>query len=1384
MSTYAIDDGSPEPLGVTADGRGVNVAVFSAHAERIEFCLFDPAGETEIARIVLPARTGDVFHAHIGDVPPGARYGLRATGPWAPEAGHRFNPYKLLVDPYASRLDRPFQLAPALFDTRALGAPRDEVDSAHVVPKAIVAHPSAEPPSRAGSFPWDDEVLYELHVRGYTRQHPDIAVEMRGTFAALAEPPALEHLVRLGVTTVELMPAMAWVDERHLPPLGLTNYWGYNPVVFGAPDPRLAPGGFPEVRRAIEALHEAGIRVVLDVVLNHTGESDASGPTISLRGLDNATYYRHARENAGLLINDAGTGNTLALERMPVLRLGMDMLRRWAGAGLDGFRFDLAATLGRRPDGFDPEAPFFAALRQDPQLRELALIAEPWDIGPGGYQVGQFPAEWAEWNDKFRDTARRFWRGEDGVVGELATRFAGSADVFAARHRPLSRAINFITAHDGFTLADLVSFEHKHNEANGEDNRDGTNDNHSWNHGAEGWTDDAAIIAARQADMRALLATLITARGTPMLTMGDECGRSQAGNNNAYAQDNELTWLDWSKVDEELAGFTARLIALRREHRALRGAAPLEGRPVDGSGIADVEWRAPEGGPVPWDAPGNRVLVVVLYAPASGSEGADRVTVALNASGEARTLTLPEPREGFAWRLAIDTARPDGSEEGATLSPRSVQVLVEQAVAGASRREVDPALLEKLSSAAGIAPEWWDVEGTHHAVSDDTKRALLKALRLPSDGAGEVRDSLAKLSDQHFGHGVPFARVLRVGAARTLRLGGTAATASRRLDLGLRLEDGSEMELAIRPEEGERKSVLRPDGRLATVSTVTLPEMPVGRHTLTFGDETCRLTVAPRACYLPSSVAKGERRFGVAAHLYTLRRGNNEPVVYDQGIGDFTTLADLGARAGAEGATVLGLNPLHALFPSDRERASPYSPSDRRFLDPIYIDVEALGADMSAFAGLGALASVDYARVWALKQAALRTAFARFDAAPDPDFDQFVAEGGAVLRRFAAFEAISAAQHGASWRDWPDGLAMADSAAVDAFAGAHAHEVRFALWLQWVADRQFAAAAGTARAAGLELGFYRDLAVGTAMDGAEAWSEAGMLMQGVTIGAPPDPLGPEGQNWNLPPFDPLALQRDGYQSFARLVAANMRHAGALRIDHVMGLRRLFLMPKGEGAVEGAYLSMPFEDLAGQVALESERAKCLVVGEDLGTVPVGMREQLAEERMLSYRVLWFERRDGDFAPPEAYPEAAAACVSTHDLPTLAGWWIGADLDERRALGLETEATLAAARLERVAEKGRLGAALLREGLIAEMPAADAALDDGFVAAVHAFIARTGSVLAFAQFDDLAGETVAVNLPGTDRERPNWRRRLALPAKDVFAGSRARAALAAMKGERGD
>jgi glycogen operon protein len=684
-----IGHSSPETLGLTLVPGGANIAVFSAHATAIELCLFDATGNAELKRIALPERTGDVFHAFVAGIEAGQRYGLRAHGPYDPRNGHRFNPQKLLLDPYATALDRPFVLHESQFGEVPGTTRRSDADSASHVPKAIAVAGSTPVPALRHRVAWSDTIVYELHVRGYTKAHPGVPQALRGTCAGLAHPAAIAHLVRLGITTVELMPIAAWVDERHLGPLGLSNYWGYNPVALMAPDPRLAPGGMAELAACVEALHAAGLEVLLDVVLNHTGEGDEFGPTLAFRGLDNATYYRTLPHDRARYANDAGCGNTLALDREPVLRLAMDTLRHYALAtGIDGFRFDLAATLARRDDGFDPAAPLLQAIAQDPVLRGLKLIAEPWDVGQGGHRLGAFPSGWGEWNDRYRDAVRRFWRGDAGMAGELATRLAGSADIFAHRSRSPSRSVNFVCAHDGFTLADLVAHERKHNEANGEMNRDGTDASFSWNHGVEGPTDDAAVVEARRRDVRSLLATLFASRGTPMLAMGDELGRTQAGNNNAYAQDNALAWIDWDHADHDLAGFLAALVALRRAHSALRADRWLTGKVLDASGIPDVAWRHPDGRAMAssdWENPRQRALVAALYAPVQEGKAADCVAIALNAGWEAVAVRWPEVREGYRWRTVVDTSLPASEapdfEAGSALPPRSVVILVEEGAA-------------------------------------------------------------------------------------------------------------------------------------------------------------------------------------------------------------------------------------------------------------------------------------------------------------------------------------------------------------------------------------------------------------------------------------------------------------------------------------------------------------------------------------------------------------------------------------------------------------------------------------------------------------------------------------------------------------------------------
>lgn len=1395
--------GVPEPLGASYDGRGVNFAVASSSAEAIFVSLFD-AADCETACLRLPGRTGHVFHGALAGLGPGTRYGLRAHGRFDPASGHRFNAAKLLVDPFATRLDRSFKLDASLFDSRLQESAADDIDSARFVPKAVVEAPPVFQLPRRPRTGWRDLVIYEMHVRGFTMRHPDIPDSLRGTFAGLAHEASTGYLKHLGVSAVELLPIAAWIDERHLPSLGLSNYWGYNPIAMLAPDPRLAPGGWAEIAEAVDALHAAGIVVILDIVLNHTGESDEFGPVLSMRGLDNSGFYRLRRGDLARYNNESGCGNVPALERPFAMRLALEALRTAVmRAGVDGFRYDLATVLGRREEGFDPDHPLLAAITQDPWLKDLIHIAEPWDLGPGGYQLGAFPATWGEWNDQSRDTLRRFWRGNPGTIGALATRLAGSADIFAPRHRPLSRSVNFVTAHDGFTLADLVAFEGKRNTANGEENHDGTNENLSWNCGIDGPVNDPAVLARRAGDVRALLATLFAMRGTPMLCAGDELGRSQGGNNNAYAQDNTLTWIDWASADVSLIEFVARLIRLRRTHGAFNAEAPLTGAPLDATGVPDVEWLTFHGRPFTpddWNDHNSRALAAIFYDPGDsvGGFAPNRAAVLINGGEEEAAAVLPEPGKDRVWALEIDSARPDClphhlEANRYVLAGRSVAILVERP--SPLPRRQSPAtgrVLDALAMAAGIAPHWFDVNGQRHDVPDATKRALLASLGLPSSSAGEARASLAVLAQDRELRPLPIAVTIRQSDALVIRLGGHLAENPLRIGLTLSLEDGPEHQIEIAASDGERREITAVDGRKTVVRHILLPALPLGRHRIWAQEApecVSHLAIVPDTVFLPDFLQSDARFFGIAAQLYTLRREPFEGLG-DQGIGDFTTLRVLAKETSAAGAITAGINPLHALFASNPGRASPYHPSDRRFLDPLAIDVfdlpeplltEAVRAAIEhagpEAARLSAVPIINHMAVAGLKNALFNTVHAAFrELSQNRPGDRlvenhagFLRAGGEPLRLFAIFSAIEASP-GVSLGHFPGPLKSPSSPGVAAFAAVHEEAVSRAIFLQWLADWQFAKAASTARDCGLKLGYYRDLAVGCAPDGAEAWAQAGLLMPGVSIGAPPDPLGPNGQVWGLPPYDPQALKRDGFAAFGQLLAANMKHAGLLRIDHVLGLKRLFLVPEGAEGWEGAYLAYPFNDLLGQLTLESQRAQTAIVGEDLGTVPEGLRDELAAAHVLSYRVMCFERDGKAFVPPNRYPRLAAACVATHDLPPLAGWWEGEDLAEALKLGLlaSKEEVLAA----RASEKSALTAAVSELGFLPPASDLDGPLTEAAAASVHGFVAASNAVLALVQADDLAMEKVAVNLPGTDKERPNWRRKIRLPVQALFSLSSAK------------
>jgi glycogen operon protein len=694
--------GSAYPLGATYDGSGTNFAVFSEVAERVELCLFD--GDGVETRIPLPELDSHVWHGFIPGIEPGQRYGYRVHGPNRPADGLRCNPNKLLLDPYAKAIDGRTEWHEALFGYH-FGEPDsvNDDDSADYLPKCIVINPyfdwGVDRPPRHG---YADLVVYETHVKGMTQQHPEVPANLRGSYAGLAHPSVITHLKNLGVNAVELMPVHQFTNDATLIERGLSNYWGYNTISFFAPDSKYASGTtagsqVQEFKSMVRTLHEADIEVILDVVYNHTGEGNHLGPTLSFRGIDNAAYYRLVDDSPQHYIDYTGTGNTFNVRHPHTLQLIMDSLRYWVlEMRVDGFRFDLAATLAREFYDVDRLASFFELVQQDPVVSQVKLIAEPWDVGPGGYQVGNFPPQWTEWNGKYRDTVRDFWRGEPATLGEFAARLTGSADLYEASGRRPVASINFVTAHDGFTLRDLVSYNDKHNEANGDDNADGESHNRSWNCGAEGPTGDPAVLALRRQQQRNMLATLFLSQGVPMLSHGDEIGRTQDGNNNGYCQDNELTWMDWTVVDVDLLAFVRQVSELRREHPLFRRRRFFDGRPVrrrGGDGLPDIAWFTPDGQEMTeedWDASFGRAVSVFLNGNGIAERDArgqrivdDSFLLFFSAHDSPIEFRLPEPSNDAAWQVALDTADGrDGTvvEGGAALTVAARSVVVLQSV--------------------------------------------------------------------------------------------------------------------------------------------------------------------------------------------------------------------------------------------------------------------------------------------------------------------------------------------------------------------------------------------------------------------------------------------------------------------------------------------------------------------------------------------------------------------------------------------------------------------------------------------------------------------------------------------------------------------------------
>jgi glycogen operon protein len=1244
--------GKPYPRGATFDGVGVNFAVYSRVATRIEVCLYDVADPArEIERFDLPESNGFVWHGYAPGLEPGALYGLRVHGPFEPMQGHRCNPNKLLVDPYAKAIHGDVDWKAPVFGYTLSDAQEDlsfdEEDSAAGVPKAVVVSDFFDwTGDRSPEIPWRRTVIYEMHVKGFTKLHPEIPEELRGTYAGLAHPAAIAHLTNLGVTAVELLPVHEYCDDGYLEDRLLRNYWGYSTLGFFAPKQRYGSRRNPssqvsEFKAMVKALHAAGIEVILDVVYNHTCEGNQRGPTLSFRGIDNATYYWLMPEQRYYL-DFTGTGNSFNAFNPEVARLIVDSLRYWVSEmHVDGFRFDLATTVGRVGRGeFDRHAPIFQIINQDPILSRVKLIAEPWDVGMGGYQVGNFPAPFREWNGPYRDTLRGYWKGNSNLASQIGYRLSGSADIFQGERRQPQASVNFITAHDGFTLHDLVTYGDKHNEANGEDNRDGADDNQSWNHGVEGETDDENINALRDRQKRNLLASLFMSQGVPMLLGGDEMGRTQGGNNNAYCQDNEISWIDW-KFDERrrrLLEFTKRIIALRHRMPVLQRRRFFVGDYIWDSRSKDLTWLRPDGEEMTahdWQRLSSTLGFTLGgdAIPALDERGqrmiGDGLLVLMNAHHESVHFKLPRGEGGPEWLLEIDTSD-DAKSVGTSCSGecelmgRSMLVF----------RQPLPAQAARTSDTLERAPEM------------------------------------------------------------------TAPAAAAAAGSGAALE---------KPQ-------------------------------------------------------RQRRRAGVLLPLFAVRRKDG------WGVGDISDIPRFAGWARKAGFSVWQLLPVNAVHEND---ASPYAAKSAFALDPVYFapeeceDFGAAGgrdalppAMRQEIAKLDAAPLVAWPRVRAVKMECSHLAFQHFyerewqsRSARAREFASFMRENRTWLDDYGLFSTIHR-QLQKSWLDWPPGLRDRTPDAIAELRRKNDPTLLEHSWLQWQLDRQWRKARREAGDAGIDL--VGDLPFTVSMDSSDVWANRSIFRTDLRVGTPPEGDSP-GQDWGLPVYDWMALQRSDFGWLRARAARAGELFNLYRIDHVAGFYRTFFR-----SADGKSSGFTPADERSQVRLGEAIMRLMrhfgeVVGEDLGNVPPFLRPSLDRMGVPGFRVLRWEKDGDTYRDPAQWPPLSVAATSTHDTDSIADWWDQLSADERTAL--------------------------VKVPALAELDPS-APFDDGVRDTLLRAVYGAPSTMAIVPLQDAMGTRERINVPGTVADS-NWSYRVAsdIDALQSDAAAAERLARLAEETERG-
>ncbi len=1384
---FRVKKGSPRPLGPSVQKSGVNFALFSAHATAVEVCLFSSDDSKEVARIALPQCRANIWHGFIEGLSEGQLYGYRVHGPYAPHDGHRFNPHKLLIDPYAKYLQGNFIQHDALYGYDPISPEKDlsfnTRDSAPYMPKSVVGEPSAElrPKHRPDVAP-ENTIIYEVHVKGATKLKPDISNRLRGTFEGLSDPSMIAHFQALGVTSIELLPVQAFFSEPRLTDMGLSNYWGYNPISYFAPEQAyMGPSGKQSFQTMVTALHTAGIEVILDVVYNHTAESWELGPTLSFRGIDNKSYYSLQSENPRHYVNDTGCGNQLNMDHPAVLQLTLDSLRYWVSEmGVDGFRFDLATTLARCEGDFNPRSGFLSAIGQDPTLSNVKLIAEPWDIGFWGYRLGEFPSNFMEWNDQFRDTVRSFWRSDKGVLPDFAAQLLGSADCFDHKGRSAHSSVNFITSHDGFTLQDTVSYNRKHNRANGEENRDGHSHNLSDNCGVEGQTSSTEITKKRLRRKKNMLATLMLSQGTPMLLGGDEFSHSQNGNNNAYCQDNEITWFNWTKADRALIKFVGQLTALRRRYGVLRRSQFTHGNHQTPLGVKDVTWLTNSGNEMQshtWENSNTSSFGLLL---AAGIVGRDDITesvlIVMNNGDHFVDFTLPPLLNYSVWDLALTTAETSPevlNQNQVKMAPESVLIL--STPNPVLKFVSETGMVNQMAEDLGIVHSYHDLAGHENITSMESKRALLSGLGFDTQTPSAVQLSYARHTTGKT-RLLPPSLVLKESEPYRVVLNLPSHTAAASVSWQVTLENDQTV---------KGQDHVGHDGGFILKHSV-----PAGYHqlvvTLSNGlTEQAHLIIVPHTIYGVDYLDNLGGALGVTAALYGLKSSRNF------GIGDFEDLAKLAETLAPKGVDFIGINPVHAL-PAGKDFYAPYSPSSRVFLNIMHIAPDLI-PDLSGQAFVNALQGyektlqqcqgselVDYENIYGLKIHLFEKAFDQFCSLKHNHervkaFEAFCDHKGQALLDHALFDVLfeqlpDDQKNYDGFLAFETGLKNRDTHAIKNALIKHRQRVKFYSYLQWVADQQLSHAQERALKAGMRIGLYLDMAVGIVPGGGDVWmADDHATAKGISLGAPGDAANPTGQMWNLAPLNPRVQEQTGFDFFAAIIRGVMAHAGAVRIDHVLGLNRSFWCAAG-GDKTGAYVTYPLQDLLGIIAVESHRAKCMVIGEDLGTVPEGFRDSLAAWQMMGCSIFFIDRtQDGGFLPSSDVRRTSLASLSNHDFPTIAGFWEEADLKWRMDLEIGSEpARINNERKNRAQDRRAILHLLQTEGLLHDGLNADhppKTYTPEINSAMHAYLARTDALAVAIQLEDLTGARGQPNVPGTVNEQPNWRRKYNLYIDEI-------------------